>query len=82
MYKQNAKAERKRVYRTRTSAPIVNVGRLRIDWPTRDHSPSNLLKFAAFILLLLSLFALLYVVQSKWLMSINSRQQVQAPAWK
>jgi hypothetical protein len=60
-------------------APILNVGRLRIDWPTRDHSPANLLKFAGFVVALLALFALLYQVQARILTSMNSRQQT--PNW-
>lgn len=67
---------RRRAY---VQTPIVNVGRLRIDWPTRDRSPANLMKFAAFVGFLLALFALLYVVQSRVLMSINSRTQT--PNW-
>ena len=68
---------RKRRRRVEVRAPIVNVGRLRIDWPTRDRSPSNLLKFVGFVAVLLGLFALLYIVQAKVLMSINSRNQTQ-----
>lgn len=61
-------------------SPILNVGRLRIDWPTRDHSPANLLKFAGFVAALLGLFLLLYQVQARFLTSMNARQQV--PAWR
>ena len=61
-------------------APILNVGRLRIDWPTRDHSPANLLKFDGFVAVLLGLFTLLYQVQARFLTSMNARQQI--PAWR
>lgn len=79
MYEQKEKIEIRPSRRPRVSTPILNVGRLRIDWPTRDRSPANLMKFAAFVGALLALFALLYVVQAKWLMSINSREQ--SPSW-
>ncbi len=82
MYRQNDKDEPRRERRrhVRVSPPIVNVGRICIDWPTRDRSRANLLKFFAFIALLLGLFALLYAVQAQWLMSMNSRKM--APAWQ
>ena len=73
-------AERRRPRRVRAYPPIVNVGRLRIDWPTRDRSPANLMKFAGFVAVLLGLFALLYAVQARWLMNINARQQT--PGWE
>lgn len=60
-------------------APILNVGRLRIDWPSRDRSPANLLKFAGFLVVLLALFILLYQLQARFLTSVNSR--LQKPAW-
>lgn len=73
-------SERSKVYKARVRPPIINMGRLRIDWPTRDRSPANLVKFALFIAALLALFAGLYVVQSNLLTSLNSREQT--PAWR
>lgn len=70
--------KRRRIVDVRT--PILNVGRLRIEWPTRDHSPANLLKFAGFVAALLALFMLLYQLQARFLTSMNARQQV--PAWR
>ena len=80
MEQQGEAQERKPRRRIRSRPPIINVGRLRIDWPTRDRSPANLVKFALFIAVLLGLFALLYVVQFNILTSMNSRQQT--PDWK
>ena len=70
--------ERKR-RRAEPRAPILNMGRMRIDWPTRDPSPANLLKFTAFVAALLALFYLLYNVQARWLTAVNSRAQT--PTW-
>ncbi len=61
--------------RAREYTPILNAGRLRIDWPTRDRSPANLLKFAAFVAALFGLFMLLYNLQARFLTSMNTRAQ-------
>lgn len=58
----------------------MNAGRLRIDWPTRDHSPANLMKFAGFVAVLLGLFVLLYQLQARFLTNMNTRQQT--PSWR
>jgi hypothetical protein len=64
--------------RARAKPPIINFGRFRIDWPSREHSLADNLKFAAFVALLLVIFALLSQCQSRWLMSQNIRSQTPA----
>ncbi len=73
-------SERNKEYKRRVRPPILNVGRLRIDWPNRDSSPGNILRFSLFVAVLLGLFALLYLWQASLLTSINSREQ--RPAWQ
>lgn len=64
--------------RAKEYTPVINSAWLRIDWPTRDRSPANLLKFAAFLAVLLGLFMLLYHLQWRFLTSMNARAQTPA----
>lgn len=61
--------------RTRTRPPIINIGRLRVDWPGFDRTLGENLKFVAFVVLLMAIFLLLSNLQARWLMSQNARRQ-------
>ncbi|MCO5044373.1 MAG: hypothetical protein J5I99_03320 [Verrucomicrobia bacterium] len=60
--------------RSRPTPPIINFGKFRVDFPSRDRSLVENLKFAAFVALLLGVFLLLYQCQASWLTSRNARQ--------
>lgn len=60
-------------YRPRATPPIINFGKLRVDFPSRDRSLKENLKFVAFVGVLLLIFVLLYQVQARWLTERNAR---------
>ncbi len=60
--------------RSRPTPPIINFGKFRIDFPSRDRSLKENLKFAAFVAVLLLIFVFLYQCQAELLTSRNARQ--------
>ncbi len=60
--------------RTRPTPPIINFGKLRIDYPSRERPLKENLKFVAFVAVLLVVFILLYQVQAHFLMQRNVRE--------
>ena len=60
--------------RPRATPPIINFGKLRIDYPSRERSLKDNLKFVAFVVVLLLIFVLLYQVQARFLMQRNARE--------
>lgn len=60
--------------RRRATPPIINFGKLRIDFPSRERPLKDNLKFAAFVAVLLAIFLLLYQFQASWLTSRNARE--------
>lgn len=60
--------------RPRVTPPIINFGKLRIDYPSRERSLKDNLKFVAFVVVLLLIFILLYQVQAHFLMQRNARE--------
>jgi hypothetical protein len=65
--------------RRRVLPPIVNFGRFRIDYPSRDRSVKDNLKFVAFVAVLVVIFMLLYQLQARWLMARNERAAMPDP---
>lgn len=59
--------------RPRATPPIINFGKLRVDFPSRERPLKDNLKFVAFVVVLLAIFLLLYQVQASWLTSRNAR---------
>jgi hypothetical protein len=57
----------------RVQPPIINFGRFRIDWPSRERTLAENLRFLAFVGVLLLIFVLLGQLQFRWLASQNSR---------
>lgn len=57
----------------RAQPPIINFGRFRIDWPGRERSLAENLKFLGFVAVLLVIFILLGQLQFRWLSNQNSR---------
>lgn len=57
----------------RVRPPIINFGRFRIDWPGRERSLADNLKFAGFVAVLLAIFVLLSHLQARWLTRHNAR---------
>ena len=54
--------------------PIINFGKFRVDFPSRERPLKDNLKFAGFVVVLLLIFVLLYQVQANWLTSRNARE--------
>jgi hypothetical protein len=65
--------------RHRVLPPIVNFGRFRIDYPSRDRSLKENLKFVAFVAVLFVIFMLLYQLQVRWLTARNEREAMPDP---
>lgn len=65
--------------RSRTMPPIVNFGKFRIDYPSRDRSLKENLKFVAFVAVLFAIFMLLYQFQARWLRAQNERAAMPDP---
>ncbi|HMP77734.1 MAG TPA: hypothetical protein PKE12_15670 [Kiritimatiellia bacterium] len=63
-----------RTRRQRALPPIINFGKFRIDFPSRERSFKDNLKFAGFVVVLLLIFLLLYQVQANWLTARNARE--------
>ncbi|MCS6771101.1 MAG: hypothetical protein NZ740_03655 [Kiritimatiellae bacterium] len=63
----------------RTPPPIINYGRFRLDFPSRNRPLKDNLKFAAFVIVLVLLFSLLYQFQARWLRAQNERASIPDP---
>ncbi len=66
-------------HRTRAMPPIVNFGKFRIDYPSRERSLKENLKFVAFVAVLFAIFMLLYQFQARWLTAQNERAAMPDP---
>lgn len=62
-----------KIQRRRTPPPIINYGRFRLDFPSRERPLKENLKFFAFVGALVLLFLLLYQLQARWLRFQNER---------
>lgn len=64
-----------REHRVRVAPPIINIGRLRVDWPSRERTLAENMKFVAFVVVLLAVFFLLSNLQARWLTVQNAKSQ-------
>lgn len=60
--------------RPRVTPPIINYGKLRVDFPSRSRPMKENLKFFIFLALLLAIFIALYQVQARLLTQRNARE--------
>jgi hypothetical protein len=60
----------------RIQPPIINFGRFRIDWPSRERTLVENLRFVGFVIVLLLIISLLTQMQFRWLTQRNARSAI------